>query len=91
MVVMEPLKVKIVNFHLPATTDINVPDFPNDPQKGFHSVPFGEELYIECSDFKEVRYPSKILLTIFSLILMWTQHCPVWMHVLSPPLSFCEQ
>jgi glutaminyl-tRNA synthetase len=54
MVVLEPLKVKIVNFPLPATTDIQIPDFPSDPQRGFHSVPFGEELYIERSDFKEV-------------------------------------
>jgi hypothetical protein len=77
MVVLEPLKVKIVNFPLPATTDIEVPDFPSDPQKGFHFVPFGEELYIERSDFKEVRYPSKILLTIFSLVLMLTQHCQI--------------
>ena len=91
MVVLEPLKVKIVNFPLPATTDMQVPDFPSDPQQGFHFVPFGEELYIEHSDFKEVRYPSKILLTVFSPVLMWTQHCQIWLHVFSPPPSFCEQ
>ncbi|XP_033606818.1 probable glutamine--tRNA ligase [Cryptotermes secundus] len=54
MVVLEPLKVKIVNFPLPKTTDIQVPNFPSDPQQGFHFVPFSEELYIERTDFKEV-------------------------------------
>ena len=77
MVVLEPLKVKIMNFPLTATTDTQVPDFPSDPKRGFHSVPFGEELYIECSDFKEVRYPSKTLLTVCSQVLMWTQHCQI--------------
>jgi glutaminyl-tRNA synthetase len=72
MVVLEPLKVKIVNFPLPVTTDIQVPDFPSDPQQGFHSVPFGEELYIERSDFKEVRCPYNALLTFYSPVVMWT-------------------
>ncbi|KDR12338.1 probable glutamine--tRNA ligase [Zootermopsis nevadensis] len=54
MVVLEPLKVKIVNFPLPKTADIQVPNFPNDPQQGFHFVPFDRELYIERTDFKEV-------------------------------------
>ncbi|XP_069684167.1 probable glutamine--tRNA ligase [Periplaneta americana] len=53
MVVLEPLKVKIINFPLPKTTDIQVPNFPNDPQQGFHFVPFASELYIERTDFKE--------------------------------------
>lgn len=65
MVVLEPLKVKIVNFPLPKTTDIQVPNFPSDPQQGFHFVPFSEELYIERTDFKEVRNSSKILLFPF--------------------------
>jgi glutaminyl-tRNA synthetase len=68
MVVLEPLKVKIVNFPLPKTTDIQVPNFPTDPQQGFHFVPFSDELYIERTDFKEVRYSGKILLTLSSLV-----------------------
>ncbi|CAG2054250.1 unnamed protein product [Timema podura] len=53
MVVMEPLKVTIVNFPLTKTTDVQVPNFPNDPHKGFHFVPFDRVIYIEKSDFKE--------------------------------------
>jgi glutaminyl-tRNA synthetase len=69
MVVLEPLKVRIINFPLPKTTDIQVPNFPNDPQQGFHFVPFGKELYIERTDFKEVRYSSKILLVLSNPVL----------------------
>lgn len=79
MVVLEPLKVKIVNFPLPKTADIQVPNFPNDPQQGFHFVPFDRELYIERTDFKEVRYSSQILLTLSSYILRLAHHC----------ISFC--
>jgi hypothetical protein len=79
MVVLEPLKVKVVNFPLPETTGIQVPNFPNDPQQGFHYVSFGKELYIERADFKEVRYSSKMLLTLSSPVSRWTQHC----------ISFC--
>lgn len=89
MVVLEPLKVKIVNFPLPTTTDVQVPDFPNDPQRGFHFVPFGEELFIERSDFKEVRYLRKLLLIVFSAFVMWTDHCQTWLHLLSMLPSVC--
>ncbi|KAJ9575206.1 hypothetical protein L9F63_025843 [Diploptera punctata] len=54
MVVLEPLKVTILNFPFPKTTNIDVPNFPNDPKLGSHSIPFAKELYIEQSDFKEV-------------------------------------
>ena len=54
MVVLEPLKVTIMNFPFPKTTNIDVPNFPNDPKLGSHSVPFSKEIYIEQSDFKEV-------------------------------------
>ncbi|XP_063222065.1 probable glutamine--tRNA ligase isoform X2 [Bacillus rossius redtenbacheri] len=63
MVVMEPLKVTLVNFPLQKTTDVQVPNFPNDPQKGFHFVPFDRVVYIERSDFKEVADKSYRRLT----------------------------
>lgn len=33
--------------------DIQVPNFPADETKGFHQVPFGSNVFIERTDFKE--------------------------------------
>ncbi|CAK9291915.1 unnamed protein product [Gordionus sp. m RMFG-2023] len=65
MVVLEPLKVTIVNwdeiktlFPFEASKDssgwleLNVPDFPVDQSRGSHVVRFGANIYIERSDFK---------------------------------------
>jgi glutaminyl-tRNA synthetase len=45
---------------------LNVPDFPNDPQRGTHSVPFSKVIYIERSDFREedikVSYDSLVFI-----------------------------
>jgi len=51
MVVLDPLKVSIVN--LDKSTHISIPDFPNEPDKGSHNVKFGPQIYIEKSDFKK--------------------------------------
>lgn len=54
MVVVEPLKVTILNhkdLQIPST--IEVPDFPNEPEKGSHSIAFDSVVYIEQSDFKK--------------------------------------
>lgn len=54
MVVMEPLKLKILNFkELNISSSIDVPDFPNDAEKGHHKVSFGEIVYIEKTDYKK--------------------------------------
>jgi len=51
MVVTQPLKVTVVGGL--ASRDIKVPNFPNEPEKGEHSVTLEQTLYIERSDFKE--------------------------------------
>ncbi|RVE45973.1 hypothetical protein evm_009376 [Chilo suppressalis] len=53
MVVLEPLKITIKNFPSDKPITINVPDFPNEPEKGSHKVVLYKVLYIESTDFKE--------------------------------------
>ncbi|TRY62895.1 hypothetical protein TCAL_00369 [Tigriopus californicus] len=53
MVVLEPLKVNITNFVPGMSYEIEVPDFPDNPEKGSHKITFGQCLYIERSDFKD--------------------------------------
>lgn len=53
LVVLEPLKVTLTNFPYKQPEFINVPNFPNDPEKGTHKVRFDKVIYIERSDFKE--------------------------------------
>lgn len=55
MVVLEPIKLTIKNFPQEKSIKLTVPDFPNEPEKGHHEITFDEILYIEASDFKEVR------------------------------------
>jgi glutaminyl-tRNA synthetase len=52
MVVLEPLKVNIVNFPGNGRTELTVPDFPDFPEKTSHSISFAGTIYIEQSDFK---------------------------------------
>lgn len=52
MVVLEPVKLTIKNFAHEKGT-FNVPDFPNEPERGCHEIKFCETVYIEASDFKE--------------------------------------
>jgi glutaminyl-tRNA synthetase len=54
MVVLEPLAVAIKNFPSKTAISCDVPNFPNEPARGSHKVPFATELFIESSDFKEV-------------------------------------
>ncbi|CAH1124908.1 unnamed protein product [Ceutorhynchus assimilis] len=54
MVVLEPLKLTITNYPHPQPTTISVPNFPNDPKLGNHSIAFDKTIYIEKSDFMEV-------------------------------------
>jgi len=40
----------------PQEVEVEVPNIPHIPAKGVHHVPFvPSDLYIECSDFREVR------------------------------------
>ena len=55
MAVLEPLKLTITNLPSDHPTVVNVPNFPADESKGFHTVPFDKVMYIEKSDFREVR------------------------------------
>jgi len=59
MAVLRPLKVTltvpddvIVNVRPGANTTITVPDFPQDPSRGSHAVPFTTEICIDQSDFR---------------------------------------
>ena len=59
MAVLEPLKVVIENYPEGQTEEFEVPDFPQDPENSnIRKVPFGRELYIERSDFKETPPPK---------------------------------
>ncbi|XP_025194608.1 probable glutamine--tRNA ligase [Melanaphis sacchari] len=54
MVALEPLKIIITNFdELNKPYSLSVPDFPNDPDKGWHDVKFSSILYIESNDFSQ--------------------------------------
>ena len=53
MVVLNPLKVTILNYTGP--TSIEVPDFPKNPELGSHQVTLGSVIFIDHSDFSEVR------------------------------------
>jgi len=53
MVVLDPIKITITNH----TGDrvIEVPDFPNDPEKGSHNVQFSSTIYIDRSDYRSAE------------------------------------
>jgi len=54
MAVIEPIKVKIMN--LPddkKNFELEVPDFPANPERGTHKIHFDEIVYIEENDFRE--------------------------------------
>ncbi|XP_028159914.1 probable glutamine--tRNA ligase [Ostrinia furnacalis] len=53
MVVLEPLKITITNFPSDKPISVSVPDFPNEPEKGSHSVVLNKVVYVESTDFKQ--------------------------------------
>lgn len=63
LVVLEPLKVTILNFPHEAPLAISVHDFPNNPQKGSHNIWLFKEVYIERTDFSEFTDKSYRRLT----------------------------
>lgn len=60
MVVLEPLKVTITNFHSDQPIELTVPRFPADESRGSHKIKFDSVIYIEKSDFSEVLKKEKI-------------------------------
>lgn len=52
LVVLEPLKITLTNFPHTSPVHIEVPNFPNDPSLGNHTVILDKVIYIERSDFK---------------------------------------
>jgi len=55
MAVLEPLRVKITNLPTDTPRSVRVPNFPAREDKGFHEVPLSDIVYIEQTDFREVR------------------------------------
>ncbi|KAL5274069.1 QARS family protein [Megaselia abdita] len=53
LVVLEPLKVTITNFPSDKPLSVEVPNFPQNPEKGSHKVVFDRTIYIEKTDFLE--------------------------------------
>ncbi|KAG7200944.1 hypothetical protein KM043_003304 [Ampulex compressa] len=54
MVVLDPVKVTILNFPQESSARLSVPNFPNQAGSEQHEIVFDEIVYIESSDFKEV-------------------------------------
>jgi hypothetical protein len=61
MVVLEPLKVTITNFPAGIPMELTVPNFPSDESRGSHTIVFDSVIYIEKSDFTEVRAMSLLI------------------------------
>lgn len=76
MVVLEPIKLTIRNFPQEKAIKLTVPDFPNEPERGHHEVTFDEIVYIEATDFKEVR-------NIYSCLFLKTYNCFIWISILA--------
>ncbi|XP_062126145.1 probable glutamine--tRNA ligase [Drosophila sulfurigaster albostrigata] len=53
LIVLEPLKVTISNYPHKAAVELEVPNFPQNPELGTHKITLDRVLYIERSDFKE--------------------------------------
>ncbi len=53
LVVLEPLKITLTNFPYEKSIEIEVPNFPQNPELGSHRIVLDRVIYIERSDFKE--------------------------------------
>lgn len=52
LAVLEPLKVTLTNFPHKNVVQIEVPNFPGDESKGYHSVELEKVIYIDKADFR---------------------------------------
>jgi len=53
MAVLHPLKVVLTNYPDGQTEQLSAANHPQDPNMGQRNLPFGQELYIDNSDFEE--------------------------------------
>ena len=60
MAVLDPLRVTITNWPGDHPGQVSIPDFPADPSRGSHLVPFERTLYIERDDFRQVEGTSSV-------------------------------
>lgn len=68
MAVLNPIRVKLVNLPSDTPKQVSVPNFPAEPSKGSHIVPFEELIYIDADDFKEVRFNAVIPITFSHIV-----------------------
>lgn len=59
MVVTDPLKVTITNFPHESVTELNVMNFPGEDSRGSHTIKLDSVVYIERTDFSEVKSAMK--------------------------------
>ncbi|KAM8706775.1 hypothetical protein ACLKA7_010956 [Drosophila subpalustris] len=52
LIVLQPLKVTISNFPHKGPVELQVPNFPQNPELGTHKITLDRVIYIERSDFK---------------------------------------
>lgn len=52
LVVLEPLKITISNYPHAGPVELQVPNFPQNPEQGTHKITLDRVIYIERSDFK---------------------------------------
>lgn len=52
LIVLQPLKVTISNFPHKGPVELQVPNFPQNPELGTHNITLDRVIYIERSDFK---------------------------------------
>ena len=53
MAVLRPLRIVIENFDAAQTETLTVPNHPNKPEMGTHTIPFAREILIDEADFRE--------------------------------------
>ncbi|KAJ4461152.1 putative Glutamine--tRNA ligase [Paratrimastix pyriformis] len=58
MAVLDPIKVTITNVPEDYCEMREVPDFPKNPERGSHRVPFTRQLYIDRSDWRDADEKS---------------------------------
>ncbi|MCM1110959.1 MAG: glutamine--tRNA ligase/YqeY domain fusion protein [Clostridium sp.] len=53
MAVVNPVKLVLTNYPADKVEEVRMENNPEDPESGFHTMPFSRELYIEREDFME--------------------------------------
>jgi len=63
-VVLDPIRINITNLGHGHIEELVVPNKPKDDSMGTRIVPFGREIYIDASDFREESDPDFFRLTV---------------------------